>query len=83
MATEKVRVYTEKHRRDSYRVMLAPGTLLWGGFTKKWAADGIAETLNAAFDKVEEEARKDEREKMRIDRLGSGPVIHPGEVLHS
>lgn len=57
------RVYTEKHRRDSYRVMLAPGTLLWGGFKKKWQADGIVETLNVVLDAIERDARADERER--------------------
>lgn len=57
MASKK-RAYAEEHRPGSFRVMLTPETLLWGGFKKKWAADCIAEILNTTFDEVEADVRQ-------------------------
>lgn len=65
MATE--RAYVQEHFGKTFRVMLQPEVVLWGGM-KKFAADLIVDTLNVAFDKVEEEARRDERDLI-VNRL--------------
>ncbi len=76
MASKRVTVgQSEDCGRPGECWLLLDGKHLWGGLPRRSHAEKIADRLNAAFDKVEEGARWDERALCRQVFMRARPSV--------